>query len=108
MAIDIGQGFKTIDKKAQIYPKYKKIRDDQKKLKKKVSDSFDKSEKFAKTQLSEWSSKKQKYQKDVKTSYEELVKLFQLIKGSGAESNSFMKKILSKTLKELKPEIKTI
>ena len=78
--IDISQGFKKLDKEAQIFPKYKELKKDQKNLKKKVSNSFDKSEKFLKTELSEWSEKKQEYQKTTKTAFEELVNLIKLEK----------------------------
>lgn len=106
--IDISQGFKKLDKEAQIFPKYKELKKDQKNLKKKVSNSFDKSEKFLKTQLSEWSEKKQEYQKNTKTAFEELVNLIKLARGSGADTNSYVKKTLTKSLKEIKPDLKEI
>jgi len=106
--IDISDGFKNLNKEAQIFPTYNKLRNDQKKLKKKVSNSFDKSEKFLKTQLSEWSEKKQEYQKTTKTAFEELVNLVNLTRGSGAETNSYVKKILTKSLKEITPDLKKI
>lgn len=106
--IDISQGFKKIDKEAQIFPKYKELKEFNKKLKKKTSDSFDKSEKFLKTQLSEWSEKKQQYQNDIKTSFEEISKLIKLTRGSGSETNSYVKKTLTKTLKKINPDLKEI
>jgi hypothetical protein len=106
--VDISQGFKKVDKAAQVFPKYKELKDSQKKLKKKASDSFDKSEKYLKTQLSEWSENKQQYQHDVKTSFEELANLIKLTRGSGAETNSYVKKTLTKALQEIKPDLKEI
>jgi hypothetical protein len=106
--IDISQGFKNLDKDAQIFPKYRELKKDQKNLKKKVSNSFDKSEKFLKTQLSEWSEKKQEYQDTIRTAFEELVNLIKLTRGSGAETNSYVKKTLTKSLKEIKPDLKEI
>jgi hypothetical protein len=61
---DISDGFKKLDKKARIFPRYDNLRKDQEKLKKKVSNSFDKNEKFLKTQLTEWSEKKTRISKN--------------------------------------------
>jgi hypothetical protein len=58
--------------------------------------------------LSEWSEKKQDFQDDVKTAFTELVKLSKLIKGSGADSDNYLKKIFIKSLKELQPQLKEI
>jgi len=44
--IDISEGFKKLDKEAQVFPKYKELKKDQKNLKKKVSNSFDKMKNF--------------------------------------------------------------
>ena len=93
MPIDVQSSFQKVDKEAQIFPIYKQLRADQKKLEKKVSDSFDKNENKLKTQLSEWSEKKQDFQDDVKTAFTELVKLSKLINGSGADTNSYLKKV---------------
>ena len=49
--VDISQGFKRVDKAAQVFPKYRELKDSQKKLKKKASDSFDKSEKYLKNNI---------------------------------------------------------
>lgn len=108
MPIDVSQSFKKVDKAAQVFPIYKQLRTDQKKLQKVASDSFDISEKFSKTQLSEWSEKKQEYQDDIKTAFTELVKLSKLISGSGADSNTYIKKLFIKSLKELQPQLKEI
>ena len=108
MPIDVSESFKKVDKEAQIFPTYKKLRADQKKLEKKVSNSFDTSENFLKTQLSEWSEKKQDFQDDVTTAFKELVKLSKLINGSGADTNNYLKKVFIKSLKELQPQLKQI
>lgn len=108
MPIDVQSSFQKVDKEAQIFPIYKQLRADQKKLEKKVSDSFDKNENKLKTQLSEWSEKKQDFQDDVKTAFTELVKLSKLINGSGADTNSYLKKVFIKSLKELQPKLKLI
>lgn len=108
MPIDVQSSFQKVDKEAQIFPVYKQLKEDQKKLEKKVSNSFDKNENKLKTQLSEWSEKKQEFQDDVKTAFTELVKLSKLINGSGADTNSYLKKIFIKSLKELQPKLKLI
>ncbi len=108
MPVEVGQSFKKVDKAAQVFPVYKQLREDQKKLQKRASDSFDTGEQFLKTQLSEWSEKKQDFQDDVKTAFTELVKLSKLIKGSGIDSDNYLKKIFIKSLKELQPQLKEI
>ena len=108
MPIEVSQSFKKVDKAAQVFPIYKQLRTDQKRLQKIASDSFDTGEKYLKTQLSEWSEKKQEYQDDIKTAFTELVKLSKLISGSGADSNSYIKKLFIKSLKELQPQLKEI
>ena len=108
MAVDISESFKKIDKEAQIYPTYKKLKEDETKLKKKVSDSFDKSENFLKNQLSELKDKKQKFQEEKTNAFKELVKLSKLLNGSGADTNNYLKKVFIKSLKELQPKLKQI
>ena len=55
-----------------------------------------------------WKEKKQDYQKDVKSNFEELFNLFKLTRGAGANSDEYIKKVFQKSLKELKPQLKTI
>lgn len=108
MPIDVQESFKKVDKEAQIFPTYKRLRAEQKRLEKKVSSSFDTNENYLKTQLSEWSEKKQDFQDDVVTAFKELVNLSKLLNGSGADTSSYLKKIFIKSLKELSPQLKTI
>lgn len=109
MPIDVQNSFKKVDKAAQVFPVYKQLRDDQKKLEKKVSNSFDKNENKIKTQLGEWTEKKQKFQEDsIETAFDELAKLMKLIRGSGSDSNTYVKKVFIKSLNELKPQIRQI
>jgi len=108
MAVDLKDGYKRIDKAAEVFPIYKKLKKDQKDLRKKVSDSFDKNENLVKTYLDDWKEKKQDYQKDVKSNFEELFNLFKLTRGAGANSDEYIKKVFQKSLKELKPKLKTI
>lgn len=109
MPIDVQNSFKKVDKAAQVFPVYKQLRDDQKKLEKKVSSSFDKNENKIKTQLGEWTEKKQKFQEDsIETAFDELAKLMKLIRGSGSDSNTYVKKVFIKSLNELKPQIRQI
>lgn len=108
MAIDVSEGFKRVDKAAEVFPIYKKLKKDQKDLKKKVSNSFDKNENLVKSYLDEWKEKKQDYQKDVQSNFEELFKLLKLTRGSGANTDEYVKKTFQKALKELKPKLRAI
>jgi hypothetical protein len=108
MAVDINEELKNAANKTNVYKTYKQYKDDYNVLKKKAGSSQEKSNKLVANQLSNYKKWRKKHTANPETFLDELIKQLKQIKGSGLETDRFIKRIFLNSLKKVKPEIKNI
>ncbi len=102
---DINDGYKSISNKITTNKKYKKLKEDVDKLKKKAGSTLEESAKKTSTTLTEATNLKKKYQKNLKTQLDNLLELKFLSTGSGNSTKQYLKKTFIKAIKEIQPKI---
>jgi len=114
MALDTGVGYDDIKKNVTASQKYKQVKTDIKKLEKKTGESFEnwggglesKYGKFANKQLTSAEKNVQKYKKDIKTQFDQMLEIKFLTEKSGdTKTSKYLKKIFVTALEQIKPKI---
>jgi hypothetical protein len=114
MPLDIDDGYKKIKKEVTTKQKYNQVKKDIKKLEKKAGDSFEdwggglesKFGKFANKQLSSAEKAKQKFQKDFKTQFDQMLEIKFLTQKSGdTKTTKYLKKTFVTAIEQIKPQI---
>jgi hypothetical protein len=108
MAVDINQELKNAENKTNVYKTYKQYKKDYEDLKKKVGNSQEKSNKYVSNQLGDFVKWRKKHTSTAKTFTDELIKQLKEIKGSGLETDTFIKRVFVNSLKKIKPEVKNL
>lgn len=105
MAIDINNDIKDVSTKVQNYQQYKEFKSSYKDLKKVAGGSFEENKKFIISQLDKFNKNKQKQDNTCKPFIASLIELLKKLKGSGLDTDKFVKKIYLETLKDSKKGI---
>lgn len=114
MALDNDDGYKKIKKEITTKQKYNQVKKDIKKLKKKNGDSFEnwggglenKFGKFANKQLTSAEKTTQKFQKELKSQFDEMLEIkFLTNKNGDTKTIKYLKKIFVTAIEEIKPQI---
>jgi hypothetical protein len=105
MALDGINDNKKIKSKSSIFKKYKQFKDGEKELKEVSGDSFEQKKSDVTTQLSELKKLKSKYQKEIKSQFDEMLDLIFITNNSGGETKSYLKRTFITALNELKPKV---
>ena len=114
MALDTGVGYDDIKKNVTASQKYKQVKTDIKKLEKKTGESFEnwggglesKYGKFANKQLTSAEKNVQKYKKDIKTQFDQMLEIKFLTEKSGdTKTSKYLKKTFVTALEQIKPKI---
>lgn len=116
MALDINDGYKTIQKKISSTQKYKQVDKDIQDLKKKAGDSLEIVSKDVSKQLSGVKTEVDKFGKSIRDTKSQLDKLFDITKllsndngrGGGSKTTKYLKKTFVSAIKELTPKLKGI
>lgn len=108
MALDVNEGFKSVSNKITTNKKYKKIKDDVDKLKKRAGNTFEQAKDKISSSLSSTSNNKKRYQKNIRTQLDKLLELKFLSTGSGSNTKNYLKRIFTKAIQELLPKIQEI
>jgi hypothetical protein len=116
MALDINDGYKTIQKKISSTQKYKQVDKDIQDLKKKSGDSLEIVSKDVSKQLSGVKTEVDKFGKSIRDTKSQLDKLFDITKllsndngrGGGSKTTKYLKKTFVSAIKELTPKLKGI
>ena len=108
MALDVNEGFKSVSNKITTNKKYKKIKDDVDKLKKRAGNTFEQAKDKISSPLSSASNNKKRYQKNIRTQLDKLLELKFLSTGSGSNTKNYLKRIFTKAIQELLPKIQEI
>jgi hypothetical protein len=114
MALDIDDGYKQIKKEVTTKQKYNQVKKDIKQLEKNTGDSFEdwggglesKFGKFANKQLSSAEKAKQKFQKDFKTQFDQMLEVKFLTQKNGDNKTAkYLKKTFVTAIEQIKPQI---
>jgi hypothetical protein len=114
MPLDIDDGYKKIKKEVTTKQKYNQVKKDIKQLEKNAGDSFEdwggglesKFGKFANKQLSSAEKAKQKFQKDFKTQFDQMLEIKFLTQKNGDKKTAkYLKKTFVTAIEQIKPQI---
>lgn len=114
MPLDIDDGYKKIKKEVTTKQKYNQVKKDIKQLEKKAGDSFEdwggglesKFGKFANKQLTSAEKAKQKFQKDFKTQFDQMLEIkFLTQKNGDNKAAKYLKKTFVTAIEQIKPQI---
>ena len=114
MALDIDDGYKKIKKEVTTKQKYNQVKKDIKQLEKKAGDSFEdwggglesKFGKFANKQLSSAEKAQQKFKKDFKTQFDQMLEIkFLTQKNGDKKATKYLKKTFVTAIEQIKPKI---
>jgi hypothetical protein len=114
MALDATVGYDDIKKNVTASQKYKQVKTDIKKLEKKTGESFEnwggglesKFGKFGNKQLTSAEKNIQKYKKDIKTQFDQMLEIKFLTEKSGdTKTAKYLKKTFVTALEQIKPKI---
>ena len=105
MAIDVNEDAKELSKTISGYQQYKEFKQSYDELKKVGGTSFEEDKKKIVAQLDKYNRKKNKQDNTCTPFLETLVKQLQKLKGSGSDTDKFVKKIYLDSVKETKKEI---
>jgi len=108
MAVDINNDLKKAADKTNVYKTYKQYKQNYDELKKKAGSSEEPANKFISNQLGDFVKWRKKHTANATTFTDELIKQLKQIKGSGLETDTFIKRIFLNSLKKIKPEIKNL
>jgi len=108
MAVDINNDLKKAADKTNVYKTYKQYKKDYEDLKKKAGNSQEQANKYVSNQLGDFVKWRKKHTANAKTFTDELIKQLKEIKGSGLETDTFIKRVFVNSLKKIKPEIKNL
>jgi hypothetical protein len=114
MALDIDDGYKKIKKEVTTKQKYNQVKKDITQLEKKAGNSFEdwggglesKFGKFANKQLSSAEKAQQKFKKDFKTQFDQMLEIKFLTQKSGdKKATKYLKKTFVTAIEQIKPKI---
>lgn len=105
MAVDIEQDVKDVSSKITTYQQYKEFKQSYDELKKVSGTAFEEDKKNIVEQLDKYNRKKQKQDNSCTPFLQHLIKQLQKLKGSGLDTDKFVKKLYLDSLKETKKGI---
>ena len=105
MAVDIEQDVKDVSSKITTYQQYKEFKQSYDELKKVAGTAFEEDKKEIVEQLDKYNRKKQKQDNSCTPFLQHLIKQLQKLKGSGLDTDKFVKKLYLDSLKETKKGI---
>ena len=108
MAVDINSELENAKNKSKVYKRYEQYKKDYVNLKKKAGSSQETANKNISKQLDNFVGKRKKQTENVTTFVEELINQLKELKGSGLETDKFIKRVFVNSLKKIKPEIKQL
>jgi hypothetical protein len=110
MALDINEGYKSIQDKVSTTQKYKQLSEGVDSLKKTSGSSLESSKNEVSTQLSQLTNKTEKYQKsnrEIKTQFDQLLDISKIISNNNGSNTStkYLKRVFVTALNEIRPQI---
>lgn len=102
MAVDIENDLKDVSKQIGTYQQYKEFKESYDGLKKVAGDSFEKNQKYVSQVLDKFKQQKNKQDNNCTPFLEHLLQQLKKIRGSGLDTDKFVKKLYLDSLKDSK------
>jgi hypothetical protein len=107
-SVDLSQSYKEAEGKISSIKDYNESSKAEKQILKSAGNSFSKSVSNLSTQLNKISDKQKRFERNVPSSMDQLVKLFGVVNGQGSESLRYLRKKLLEASVKIGPEVKKI
>ena len=108
MAISVQEGYKEAQDKINAVKSYTNLKSDYDNIKRQAGDSFENAKENAAQSLKSIQDKTNKYQKQLKNQFDQLLDINKITGGKGSNSIKYIKKILIRTLRKIEPKIAEI
>jgi len=108
MAISVQEGYKEAQEKINAVKSYTNLKSDYDNIKRQAGDSFENTKENAAQSLKSIQDKTNKYQKQLKNQFDQLLDINKITGGKGSNSIKYIKKILIRTLRKIEPKIAEI
>jgi hypothetical protein len=105
---DLKSGYESINSQISALQSYKAVSDSQKQNQRNLGNSDAQYQGLYATQLNQIATQQKRFERNVPTSYNELLSLIQKTKGSGLETTQELRKILLTAAIKLEPEVNQI
>jgi hypothetical protein len=107
-SIGIGVGYEDIQKKIESTKTYNDLKSQYDGVSKKVGDSFEKKKESVTQSIDQVKEEVKRFQKQVKTQFEELLDINNITSGRGGGTVNYVKKTLIETIQNVEPRLKGI
>lgn len=107
-SVDLNVDYKKVQDKIQANKSYNSLKGDYDKLTKRAGDSFEQAKSDVTTSLNDIKNQANRYQKEVKNQFSQLLDINNLSSPNGANTINYLKKKLIQALKNSEPQIKEI
>jgi len=104
-SLDLNADYKAIQDKVKATQSYKDAKADYDKAKKRKGESFDKKKSEVTEKINNFKKDTKKYQKQIKSQFEQLLDLNNVTGGKGSNSSKYIKKLMLQALKNIEPKI---
>lgn len=108
MSLDLSFDYDSAKKKIAATSSYKDLKEKFDNVQKKAGDSQEKASESIQNTLDQVKSQTKRFQKDIKTQFEQLLDLNNVTGGKGSNTISYIKRLLIQTLKNIEPKIAEI
>ena len=103
-SLDLSSDYEEIQKKISATKTYSELKKQYAEAKKKNGETFEKKKSDVTTRLDDAKKEAKRYQKQIKTQFEELLDLTKLTGGKG-NTTKYVKKLLLQSLKNIEPKL---
>ena len=104
-SLDLSESYKDAQSKIESYKSYKDLKQSYDDVTKKAGDSFEKAKEEVSQSLDKLKEEQKRYQRQVKTQFEQLLDINNLTGGKGSNSIRYVKTKLIQAMKNIEPKI---
>jgi hypothetical protein len=108
MSLDLNYDYKQVQDKVSATKAYTNLKSQYSASQKKAGESFDSKNEDVSQSINKIKEQTKRYEKQIKSQFEQLLDLNNLTGGKGSNSIKYVKKLLLKTLKNIEPKIQEI
>ena len=108
MSLDLNYDYKQVQDKVSATKAYTNLKSQYSASQKKAGESFDSKNEDVSQSINKIKEQTKRYEKQIKSQFEQLLDLNNLTGGKGSNSIKYVKKLLLKTLKNIEPQIQEI
>jgi len=108
MSIDLSNSYQSASSRLSAFKTYIEVSKAEKKARRDAANSTSKSVVNTATQLDKIETQQKRYLRNPPNSFDQLLNLISLVKGSGTDTTDFLRKRLLETSVKIEPEVKKI